>query len=174
MSNASSSSAAVSSETAPRRNARDGHRVTVIERAPEQRRVAGECGYDCAEPFIPLAAPGMVALGLKWMWNPESPFYIKPRWLGTGAWALRDLAGASTRAHVERSAPCCAIPSRQPRSLRGLAEEWQDFGLVKGPAHAVQDAQRSTKKAHTAAKARELGAAEVLDAGRPRVLDQAA
>ena len=24
-------------------------------------------------------APGMVALGLKWMWNPESPFYIKPR-----------------------------------------------------------------------------------------------
>src|SRR4030042_1499397 len=30
-------------------------------------------------PFVPLAAPGMVALGLKWMWNPASPFYVKPR-----------------------------------------------------------------------------------------------
>ena len=29
--------------------------------------------------FIPLASPRMVALGLKWMWNPESPFYIRPR-----------------------------------------------------------------------------------------------
>ena len=55
--------------------------------------------------FIPLAAPGMVALGLRWMWNPESPFYIQPRldWdLAVWAWHFWR---ASTRERVERAAP---------------------------------------------------------------------
>lgn len=30
--------------------------------------------------IIPLAAPGVVAQGLKWMFNSSSPFYMKPRW----------------------------------------------------------------------------------------------
>ena len=29
--------------------------------------------------FIPLAAPGMIAKGMRWMFDSESPFYIKPR-----------------------------------------------------------------------------------------------
>ena len=61
--------------------ARRGHRVTVLEREPEQRDGCsfGNAGMIVPSHFIPLAAPGMVALGLKWMWNPESPFYVKPR-----------------------------------------------------------------------------------------------
>jgi D-amino-acid dehydrogenase len=39
----------------------------------------GNAGYFCPSHFIPLAAPGMIKKGLKWMFNPESPFYIKPR-----------------------------------------------------------------------------------------------
>ena len=39
----------------------------------------GNAGMVVPSHFIPLAAPGMVAMGLKWMWDPESPFYIKPR-----------------------------------------------------------------------------------------------
>src|SRR5678810_129674 len=58
-----------------------GHRVTLIDRNPEQGDGCsfGNAGMVTPSHFIPLAAPGMVALGLKWMWNPESPFYIKPR-----------------------------------------------------------------------------------------------
>src|ERR1700734_2678051 len=60
--------------------ARRGHRVIVIERAREQRGASlGNSGMVVPSHFIPLAAPGMVALGLQWMWNPESPFYIQPR-----------------------------------------------------------------------------------------------
>jgi len=47
----------------------------------------------------------MVALGLKWMLSPESPFYVKPRFsaeLWSWGWKFYR---ASTRAHVERSAP---------------------------------------------------------------------
>ncbi|MFQ5651741.1 MAG: NAD(P)/FAD-dependent oxidoreductase [bacterium] len=59
---------------------RSGLRVTVVEK--------GKIGSGCSDKnaglivpshIIPLAAPGMVAKGLKWMFNPESPFYLKPR-----------------------------------------------------------------------------------------------
>ena len=64
--------------------ARKGHRVTVLERNGARRDGCsfGNAGMIVPSHFIPLAAPGMVKLGLKWMWNPESPFYIKPRFDG--------------------------------------------------------------------------------------------
>ncbi|MBP6218423.1 MAG: FAD-dependent oxidoreductase [Oligoflexales bacterium] len=36
-------------------------------------------GYLSPSHFIPLAAPGVFTQGLKWMLNPRSPLYIKPR-----------------------------------------------------------------------------------------------
>ena len=82
--------------------ARRGHRVTVLDRNPEQRDGCsfGNAGMVVPSHFVPLAAPGMVALGLKWMWNPESPFYIKPRlnWeLMSWAWKFMRAAIGSRR-----------------------------------------------------------------------------
>src|SRR3984957_19663451 len=82
---------------------RRGHRVSVIERAPTQRGASlGNAGMIVSSHFIPLAAPGMIALGLKWMWNPESPFYIQPRL----SWDLIDWAFKFWQA---------ATPARAPR-----------------------------------------------------------
>ena len=39
----------------------------------------GNAGLVCPSHFIPLASPGALAQGLRWMLNPTSPFYIKPR-----------------------------------------------------------------------------------------------
>ena len=36
-------------------------------------------GYVSPSHFVPLAAPGVFTQGLKWMFNPRSPLYIKPR-----------------------------------------------------------------------------------------------
>lgn len=36
-------------------------------------------GYLSPSHIIPLAAPGVIKKGLKWMFNPASPLYIKPR-----------------------------------------------------------------------------------------------
>src|SRR4030095_2756579 len=76
---------------------RRGHRVIVLERLPAKRDGCsfGNAGMVVPSHFIPLAAPGRVARGLKWMWNPESPFYIKPRlsW-DLLAWATRFWAAA--------------------------------------------------------------------------------
>ena len=39
----------------------------------------GNCGMIVPSHFIPLATPGVIATGLKWMFSTKSPFYIKPR-----------------------------------------------------------------------------------------------
>ena len=87
--------------------ARSGWKVTLVDRNPAQR---DGCSFENAgmlvtSHFVPLAAPGMVAQGLKWMWNPASPFYVKPR-------LSRDLLDwgikfwrAATPEHVRRAAP---------------------------------------------------------------------
>src|SRR6266446_4134990 len=71
---------------------RKGHQITVIDDREETHEGCsyGNAGMIVPSHFIPLAAPGMVALGLKWMWNPESPFYIKPRFnLDLLSWGYR-------------------------------------------------------------------------------------
>src|SRR5690349_13955663 len=82
--------------------ARKGHRVTLLDRnGPDHEGCSyGNAGMVVPSHFVPLAAPGMVALGLRWMWNPQSPFYIKPRL----DWDLIDWGWkfyrAATAAHV--------------------------------------------------------------------------
>jgi len=47
-------------------------------------------GYVSPSHFVPLAAPGVFSQGLKWMFNPTSPLYIKPRLdLSFLSWAWR-------------------------------------------------------------------------------------
>ena len=57
-----------------------GHEVTVIDRGDITSGTSfGNAGYVSPSHFIPLASPGIVAKGLRWMMNSSSPFYIKPR-----------------------------------------------------------------------------------------------
>src|SRR5436190_21028216 len=84
-----------------------GMGVTVLDRSPPEKEGCsfGNAGMVVPSHFIPLAAPGMMALGLKWMWNPESPFYVKPRlsWdLFKWGWQFWR---ASTAARVKAAAP---------------------------------------------------------------------
>ena len=57
-----------------------GHEVTVIEKGDITNGTSfGNAGYVSPSHFIPLASPGIVAKGLRWMLSSSSPFYIKPR-----------------------------------------------------------------------------------------------
>ena len=57
-----------------------GFDVTVIERNNITDGCSfGNMGYISPSHFIPLATPGIVSQGLKWMMSSSSPFYIKPR-----------------------------------------------------------------------------------------------
>ncbi|HBE95962.1 MAG TPA: hypothetical protein DDW68_02170, partial [Verrucomicrobiales bacterium] len=58
-----------------------GHAVRIIEQDPELKDScsSGNAGMVVPSHFIPLAAPGVISQGLKWMLNPKSPFFLRPR-----------------------------------------------------------------------------------------------
>ena len=59
---------------------RGGWRVTLLERGRFGRGSShGNCGLVCPSHILPLAEPGMVAKGLKSLFQRNSPFSIKPR-----------------------------------------------------------------------------------------------
>lgn len=113
----------------------DGFEVTVLERnTPERDGCSyGNAGMVVPSHFVPLAAPGMVKLGLKWMWNPKSPFYIKPR----ASWDLLAWGyhfwRAATKRHVEQCAPVLRDLNLASRAAyEELADRHgMDFGLTR-------------------------------------------
>jgi D-amino-acid dehydrogenase len=57
-----------------------GMEVTVLEKNQLTEGCSfGNMGYVSPSHFIPLATPGIIRQGLKWMLSASSPFYIKPR-----------------------------------------------------------------------------------------------
>jgi D-amino-acid dehydrogenase len=85
---------------------KEGHEVTVIDKSDFTTGASYvNAGYLTPSHIISLAAPGMINKGIKWMFNPASPFYVKPRleseflkW----TWAFKKSA---TAAKVEKSIP---------------------------------------------------------------------
>lgn len=156
---------------------RRGHRVTVLDRNPADHENCsyGNAGYVVPSHFVPLAAPGMVALGLKWMLRPDSPFYIKPRleW-GLWDWGWKFFR-AATAAHVERSAPLLRDLNLASRAcFEELAQATGNpFGLEKkGLLCLCKTEHRLKEEAQLVEQARELGLkAEVLTAAQTAALD---
>lgn len=59
---------------------KEGHQVTVIDQSNMDSGASYvNAGYLSPSHLTPLSAPGVMKQGLKWMFNPTSPLYIKPR-----------------------------------------------------------------------------------------------
>jgi D-amino-acid dehydrogenase len=148
--------------------AQRGWQVTVVERNGERR---DGCSYEntgmvVPSHFVPLAAPGMVALALRWMWNPASPFYVKPR----ASWDLVDWGfkfwRAASAQRVRRAAHLLRDLSLASREcFAELAAQQDDFELEnRGLLALCKTRHALEEEAKVAELARELGiAAEVLD-----------
>ena len=86
--------------------AKAGSQVTLLERSTICSGCSrGNAGWLVPSHCIPLASPGALAKGLKWMWSGASPFAIKPRL----EWALLKwllaFAGACKEEKVRESIP---------------------------------------------------------------------
>ena len=94
-----------------------GAQVTLVD----QGEICAGCSYGNAGQLspshsVPLAAPGVIWQALRWMPNPESPFYVRPRLsrdLATWMWRFR---AACTAGHVDR-----AMPVLRDLSLKSIA-----------------------------------------------------
>ncbi len=162
---------------------RAGHRVTLVERGgPDRDNCSlGNAGMIVPSHFVPLAAPGMVGLGLRMLLNPEGPFALRPRpSLSLLRWGAAFCRSANAP-HVARSAPLLRDLSLQSRRLfEELADEWGDkFGLTRRGLLMLCKTERALhEEAELAKTARALGlSADVLtpeeaarlDPGGPRL-----
>ncbi|SEL38105.1 D-amino-acid dehydrogenase [Maribacter orientalis] len=85
---------------------KEGHKITVIDKGDITSGASFvNAGYITPSHIIPLASPGMIAKGIKMMFNSASPFYMKPRldaeflkW----SWYFHK---SSTKAKVEKAIP---------------------------------------------------------------------
>ncbi len=85
---------------------KEGYEVTVIDKSDLSNGASFvNAGYITPSHIIPLAAPGMIFKGIKWMFNSSSPFYMKPRFdLDFFKWSWY-FYRASTQAKVEMAIP---------------------------------------------------------------------
>mgnify|MGYP000853353719 FL=1 len=98
--------------------ARGGRAVTVLERATVGSGAShGNCGTITPSHALPLAQPGVVAQGLKWLLKPDAPLRIAPTLDPARlAWLAR-FALNCTQAQVERVAPAKAALLNHSRDL---------------------------------------------------------
>lgn len=60
--------------------AKEGCEVTLIDRDNSNEGSSnGNAGMIVPSHIIPLAAPGMISKGIRWMFNSQSPFFVRPR-----------------------------------------------------------------------------------------------
>jgi D-amino-acid dehydrogenase len=140
--------------------ARSGARTVLLERetevCPPVSGAHANCGLLVPSDATPLAAPGVLGQGLRWMLDPSSPFYIAPRpspalarwlWLFRAACSaeraqaaapvLRALHVESARLHDELAA------DHGSRWHFHHGGELQVFETAAGLATAVEDVERA-------------------------------
>jgi D-amino-acid dehydrogenase len=77
----------------------------------------GNAGMIVPSHIIPLAQPGMIAQGMKWMLNSKSPFYVQPRLsLDLMKWGWQFYRHANQK-HVEAAMPALKDLSLLSKSL---------------------------------------------------------
>jgi D-amino-acid dehydrogenase len=138
-----------------------GHSVTVIDQTDISNNCSyGNAGYVCPSHFVPLATPGIVKQGLKWMLNPQSPFYVKPRlsW-SLMQWGLKFMQMA-TPENVEKA----AMPLKDFALVsQHWYEEWAKLPQFKfayehkGLLEIFQTDKVADHSHHLVKKAQELG-----------------
>lgn len=141
---------------------RDGHDVLVVDAEPESRNGTsfGNAGMIVPSHFVPLAAPGVIEQGLRWMRDPMSPFYVKPRlapdflrW-GYSFWR------ASSQSRVDRAAPLLLALNLASRDeyLRLASEIPGGFGLEHNGLLMLCSTEHGlAEESGVAARARALG-----------------
>lgn len=155
---------------------RRGYDVTILDRNSEQTETCslGNSGMIVPSHFAPLAQPGVISQGLRWMRDPESPFYVQPRL----SW---DLIQWGIRFYMATNPVQVSAGSRLLKEMhlasRELYCQWQDQGIdcslaTRGLLMLCNSDHGLQEEALLAEKARELGIpASVLDPQETASLD---
>ena len=145
---------------------KSGWDVTVVDMGDFTDNCSyGNAGYICPSHFIPLATPGIVKRGLKWMWNSKSPFYVQPRpdW-NLINWGLKFMRSATKEKVEQAAAPLrdIALLSQQEyeawTKLPGFDFAYERKGLLE----IFQTQEGADHAQHTMEKAHQLGLTDTV------------
>lgn len=155
---------------------KSGYHVTVLERGDLKDNCSfGNAGMIVPSHFVPLASPGIVAQGIKWMFDSKSPFYVKPALSWRMAnWGIKFIQHANQK-NADHSAPYLRDLNLLSNNLyKELATQpGFDFALEqKGIIMYYKTDKVGEEEIHLAEKARSLGLdAEVLSAQQAQLLE---
>ncbi|MDC6364481.1 MULTISPECIES: NAD(P)/FAD-dependent oxidoreductase [Flavobacteriaceae] len=141
---------------------KEGHEVTVVDKSDITSGASFvNAGYLTPSHIVPLAAPGMISKGIKYMFDSSSPFYMKPRFdLDFIRWAWY-FKKSSTKAKVERAMPIIRDINLLGRDLYEEIHASGDLGSFhfenKGLLMVYQTENERDHELKVAEKAKELG-----------------
>ncbi|ANH59290.1 NAD(P)/FAD-dependent oxidoreductase [Dokdonia donghaensis] len=107
-----------------------GHQVTIIDQSKMSDGASYvNAGYMSPSHLIPLAAPGVMKQGVKWMFNKKSPLYIKPRLNADFLkWSLA-FNRSCNQNHVHRSIPVMRDMAVMGRDLYHQIKKEEGFSF---------------------------------------------
>lgn len=153
-----------------------GFEVEVIDQSDLSEGCSfGNAGMIVPSHFMPLATPGIITKGIRWMFNPKSPFYIKPRLnLELGQW-LWQFYRACRPQKVAQAIPALRDFSLWSKELyQGLAQQpsldfhYEEQGLMM----LFKNVKNQKEEIETAEKANEIGIeAKILNAEEVRTYE---
>ncbi|WP_298299411.1 FAD-dependent oxidoreductase [Hydrotalea sp.] len=138
-----------------------GHEVTVIDQTDMLNNCSyGNAGYVCPSHFIPLATPGIVKQGLRWMLNDTSPFYVQPRFSKSLIdWGIQFMRSATPEKVEKAAIPLRDIALFSQHMYATLAAQ-PNFNFAyehKGLLEIFQTEKGAEHAKHTVEKAHRLG-----------------
>lgn len=107
-----------------------GFEVTIIDKTDLLDGTSfGNAGMIVPSHFIPLASPGVIAKGFKWMFSSKSPFYIKPKLdLDLLLWTWK-FYRSSTPDHVRNSSNALLAFNQWSKKLYKSFSELDEFSF---------------------------------------------
>jgi len=140
---------------------KEGHDVTVVDQSTMDYGASYvNAGYLTPSHIIPIAAPGVVKQGIKWMFNSKSPLYIKPSLnpaFLSWAWAFNS---SCSEVNVNRSIRAIKDINLLSADLFSDIKASEGFGFQlenKGLLMLCQTEEMLNEELHIAKIAREEG-----------------
>ena len=140
---------------------KEGYGVTIIERGDITSGCSfGNMGYFSPSHFIPLASPGIIAEGFRYMLKSSSPFYIKPRLSRSLIeWAYRFLKSSNANTVFKSAAHLNNILQLSRHLLNDIRDDIGDTFLMeeKGCLMMCREQKTLDHEFHLADEAEKFG-----------------
>ncbi|MFK7980614.1 MAG: NAD(P)/FAD-dependent oxidoreductase [Saprospiraceae bacterium] len=147
---------------------KEGYQVTIIDKNDFSNGTSyGNAGMIVPSHFVPMATPGVITQGLKWLLNSKSPFYVKPR-LNSDLiqWLWHFYRSANNKQVAQAMPMLYAFNERSKELYKEMASSSDfDFGFEeKGLLMLYKTKKQAEKEEILANQAYQLGLkAEILD-----------